>query len=92
MRGVPGSGLMSNSPKAFTYKFSGSVAAEANAGRSVKRVSPLLSSPVVMLKGAPVEAKMSGLKRMPHGAEIEPPRKKRWRTSSAERPYSFDRS
>src|SRR5436309_15470200 len=87
----PGAGLVSKTPKrvAMTPGLFGSL---ANAGRSVKSVSPFVSTPVVMLKGTPDEAAMNGAKRIPHGAVMDPPKNRRHRTSRAERPYSLLRS
>jgi hypothetical protein len=69
------------------------VSFETSEGRSLKSVSPFTSCPVVMLKGRPELTVMKGLRRMPHGrALMAPPRKRRWRMSCAERPYSPVRS
>ena len=68
------------------------VSSVANAGRSVNLVSPLVSRPVVTLKGMPERAVTSGLKLMPQGIRTKPPKIKRWRTSIAARPNSVLRS
>ena len=46
----PGEGVGSNAPKGVTTT-PGSFRSVANAGRSLKNVSPLVSRPVVMLNG-----------------------------------------
>src|SRR5437868_3444504 len=82
MRGVPAAGRKSKLPKRVTFKKAGLVEVVAKAGRSRNCVSPLLSKPVVMLKGRPEVAMTSGFRRKSHqGSVNEPPKKKRWRTS-----------
>lgn len=60
----------------------------ANAGRSVKSPSPLVSRPVVMLKGRPDDAMMIGAMVKFHGPLNELRKKSRWRTSMEARPNS----
>ena len=55
----PGRGFGLKIPKRVTI--APGLPALANAGRSVKNVSPLLSSPVVILNGEPDAAEMYGL-------------------------------
>ena len=92
MRGMvaePGAGLMSKSPYGVCLKFTGSVVDEANAGRSLKIRSPLVSKPVVMLKKFPVLAMMNGFKAIfSFGIPSVPPRKKLWRGMKGMRPRS----
>src|ERR1700746_1429837 len=54
--------------------------------RVLKTASPYKSCPVVILKGAPDQATIKGLKRKSYGKPIEPPTKTRWRTSKEARP------
>src|ERR671916_661060 len=69
------------------------VSPETSEGRSVKSVSPLVSRPVVMLKGRPGVGGRSGWSCTRHFVTVkEPPKKKRWRMSKLERPYSFEKS
>ena len=64
----------------------------ANEGRSLKIRSPLLSRPVVMLKGPPDDQMRNGLKLNPQGAGTDPPRRMRCRLSFDARPKSASRS
>src|ERR1044071_7291425 len=91
MSSCPGAGFGSNAPKRVTTT-PGFVRSVANAGRSVKSESPLVSRPVVMLKGRPEVIMTSGLRRTPQAALICPPPMKRWRTSNEARPHSLLRS
>jgi hypothetical protein len=71
LRGIivcPGEGVGSNAPSGVTIT-PGSFKSVANAGRSVKNVSPFVSRPVVMLKGWPEFAIANMFTLIPPGAE-----------------------
>src|ERR1700720_2041370 len=84
---APGSGARSKLPKGVCLT-DGLLRSVANAGRSVKRESALLSKPLMILNGASVEAISSGKKLIPQRVSTEPVKVNRCRTSSDERPYS----
>src|SRR5690349_17356349 len=68
----PGKGLASNAPKGVKTTLR-RVRSVANAGRSRKSVSPLLSTPVVMLKGSPDRHRTRGVKSNAPFNLIHPP-------------------
>ena len=68
---APGSGDKSKFPNAVRFT-DALVKSVANAGRSTNSESALLSKPVMILKGAPDEAMMSGKKPIPQRVSIEP--------------------
>src|SRR5882762_6840441 len=100
LRGInasPGAGRRLKFPKGVQTIFAGGllqfVPADANEGRSVNSRSPLVSWPVVMLKGRPELAMMNGFKlNCHHGRLIVPANVKRCLTSNAARPNSPDKS
>src|SRR6476620_9170200 len=76
-----------NSPSAWHRE-----ASWPNVGRSVNKVSPLVSTPVIILNGRPLLAMMNGLKEIPCGKLKLPPITKLCRISNDVRPYSPVRS
>src|SRR5882724_2397128 len=100
LRGInasPGAGRKLKFPNGVQTMFTGrllqSTPAGAKEGRSVKRRSPFVSAPVVILKGLPDVATMNGFKLTCHHGKLSVPAKvKRCRTSKAARPNSPVRS
>src|SRR6185503_1332904 len=92
LRGIrtsPTAGFVLKFPKGVQRIISEhAVPSGANEGRSVKRVSPFKSLPIVILNGRPVFRLMKGFKLTPQGARIVPLIKKRCLTSPPARPYS----
>ena len=88
---APGSGSKSKLPNAVR-RTDARVKSVANAGRSRNSVSPLWSSPVMMLKGAPDEAMINGKKPTPQRVSNDPVSVKRCRTSNDVLPNSSLRS
>src|SRR5437016_4320630 len=76
LRGIivcPASGSRSKAPRRVTITLDRERSV-ANAGRSVNRVSPFVSRPVVILNGAPDLTKIMGLNESFHGPVIHPPK------------------
>src|ERR1700730_11449708 len=99
MSASPGAGCRLKSPNRVQMMLAGLLAPEhatpagANEGRSVNCPSRFVSAPVMMLKGAPDDAKIRGFRVTCHQGRLsEPPRKSRWRISKPLRPYSPCRS
>jgi hypothetical protein len=88
----PTAGILSNRP--YGVATTSVPALLAIPGRAVAATCPVKykSVPVVMLNGIPLCATKNGDTRTFQGAVNEPPRNSELRTSSAERPYSCEKS
>src|SRR5215471_13429490 len=91
MISAPGSGNTSKLPYGVR-RTEVRVKSVASAGRYRNKESAFVSKPVVMLKGAPDCAMISGKNPIPHFDSNEPVRVNRCRTSNDDRPNSFCRS
>src|SRR6185295_1396641 len=87
---LPGNGARSNAPKEVCTTDC-RLRSVAKAGLSAKIESLLRSAPVMILKGAPERATISGAKLRPQRVSMLPARVNRWRMSVEARPNSVAR-